>query len=384
MKRALPLVLLALLAFVPATASGDGCVGACNGVSVNPPGTGLLAAQPYGRGGPFVAYDTTSGRERYTLHGGLASADGRWYFTARGRNTPTTIGRYDTRTGRVVARFALQRRGWISSVSADGGYLTLTHAAMRRTAIHVLDARRRSVVRSIVLRGSWEVETVSTDGRRLFLVEYLRGGTNYRVRLYNVERGRLADRVLKGEDEPGVMAGVAVRALGSPDGRWLLTLYVVPKERAAFVHALDLRRGRPRCIFLPSGRSWDVLTRYSLTLSPDGRRLYAANPALGAVAVIDLTTRRVVDDARFAAKGVPPSKLPQTTNGALSEDGRTLYFTGARGIWAYDAAYNRVRGPYDAGRPVVGLAFGGDRVHAVRTDGRLLSFDAATGRRLRL
>ncbi|MFN2471361.1 MAG: hypothetical protein ABR583_10350 [Gaiellaceae bacterium] len=65
----------------------------------------------------------------------------------------------------------------------------------------------------------------------------------------------------------------------------------------------------------------------------------------------------------------------------LSADGRTLYFTGARGLWAYDAAFDRVRGPYDAGRPVIGLAFGGGRVHALRTDRKLVSFETPSGRR---
>jgi hypothetical protein len=61
-----------------------------------------------------------------------------------------------------------------------------------------------------------------------------------------------------------------------------------------------------------------------------------------------------------------------------------LYFSGGRSLWAYDAAFGVVRGPYATGGRLSGYGFGlGDRrIHALRTDGRLLSFDAATGRRI--
>ena len=97
------------------------------------------------------------------------------------------------------------------------------------------------------------------------------------------------------------MAGLAWSGIGSPDGRWLLTLYLNTGRNVAFVHALDLVRSSPLCIFLPSGSSFGALKRYGLTLSPDGRRLYATNAAIGAVAEIDLATRKVVRTARFPA-----------------------------------------------------------------------------------
>ena len=43
------------------------------------------------------------------------------------------------------------------------------------------------------------------------------------------------------DDEP--MRGTPVYAIGAPDGRWLLTLYVKP-DGEGFVHALDLRRAK--------------------------------------------------------------------------------------------------------------------------------------------
>jgi hypothetical protein len=178
------------------------------------------------------------------------------------------------------------------------------------------------------------------------------------------------------------MAGLAWSGVGSPDGRWLLTLYLNTARNLAFVHALDLERSSPLCIFLPSGGPFATLKRYGLTLSPDGTRLYATNAAIGAVAEIDLATRKVVRTVRFPA--APRTSGPTALTGSISRNGRTLYFSPGRDLWAYDAAYGVVRGPYRTDGAIRGFGFGlGDgRVHALRADGRLLSFEAATGRRL--
>ncbi len=199
------------------------------------------------------------------------------------------------------------------------------------------------------------------------------------MRLFDLTRDRLASKPLRGAGEPSVMAGLAWSGIGSPDGRWLLTLYLNTGRNVAFVHALDLVRSSPLCIFLPSGSSFGALKRYGLTLSPDGRRLYATNAAIGAVAEIDLATRKVVRTARFPATRNRSGSGSLT--GTISRNGRTLYFSPGRDIWAYDTAYGLVRGPYRTGGAISGFGFaaGDRRVHALRTDGRMLTFDAATG-----
>jgi hypothetical protein len=218
------------------------------------------------------------------------------------------------------------------------------------------------------------------------LIEHLRrdGAPRYLVRLYDIGSRRLHSEPLRGGQDR-VMAGYAWSGVASPDGRWLLTLYLNTLRSNAFIHALDLKKGIPRCIDLPSGRgAFGLLKRYSLTLSPDGRKLFAANPALGAVAEIDLGTRRVVRTSRFAADRAHPGRRAATLSGTISGNGRTLYFSGGRALWAYDAAYGRVRGPYPAGAPILGFGYGKNerRVHALVAGGRMLTFDAATGRRL--
>ena len=344
--------------------------------------------QPEGERGPVSAYDTRTGKLRFRLPAGLSSADGRWHFSAHGWGDGTTLNVFGVSTGAVSQTFALPGRWRLAGVSPQGRWLILSNRRFKplRTETAILDASRGLIVHRFGLRGDFEVETVSPDGRRLFLIEHLRrdGAPRYLVRLYDIGSRRLHSEPLRGGQDR-VMAGYAWSGVASPNGRWLLTLYLNTLRSNAFIHALDLKKGIPRCIDLPSGRgAFDLLKRYSLTLSPNGRKLFAANPALGAVAEIDLGTRRVVRKSRFVADQAQGARRAATLSGTISGNGRTLYFSGGRELWAYDAAYGRVRGPYPAGAPILGFGYGkGDRrVHALVAGGRMLTFDAATGRRL--
>jgi hypothetical protein len=391
MKRLLPIPLLALLMLLPAqSAGGNGCPLPCSGQVASPENERLLYVQPDGERGPVSVYDTRTGKLRFRLPAGLSSADGRWHFSAHRWGGGTTLVRVVALSnGGIWQTFVVPGRWRLAGVSPQGRWLILSNRRFKplRTETAILDASRGLIVHRFTLRGDFEVETVSPDGRRLFLIEHLRrdGAPRYLVRLYDIGSRRLQSEPLRG-GEDRVMAGYAWSGVASPNGRWLLTLYLNTLRSNAFIHALDLKKGIPRCIDLPSGRgAFGLLKRYSLTLSPNGRKLFAANPALGAVAEIDLGTRRVVRTSRFAADGAQAVRRAATLSGTISGNGRTLYFSGGRALWAYDAAYGRVRGPYPAGAPILGFGYGKDerRVHALVAGGRMLTFDAATGRRLR-
>jgi hypothetical protein len=390
MKRLLPIPLLAVLMLLPAqSAGGNGCPLPCSGQVASPEDARLLYVQPEGERGPVAAYDTRDGKLRFRLPAGFSSADGRWHFSAhRWGRAGTTVNAFGVSTGTVWQTFALPGRWRLAGVSPQGRWLVLSNRRFKplRTETAILDASRGLIVHRFTLRGDFEVETVSPDGRRLFLIEHLRrnGAPRYLVRLYDIGSRRLHSEPLRGGQDR-VMAGYAWSGVASPNGRWLLTLYLNTLRSNAFIHALDLKKGIPRCIDLPSGRgAFDLLKRYSLTLSPNGRKLFAANPALGAVAEIDLGTRRVVRKSRFVADRAEGARRAATLSGTISGNGRTLYFSGGRALWAYDAAYGRVRGPYPAGAPILGFGYGKNerRVHALVAGGRMLTFDAATGRRL--
>jgi hypothetical protein len=381
------LSLLAVLLVVPsahaATAPTNGCPAPCSGQVSSPPGTQLLYVQPAGVGGGVDAYDPASGAKIFSLPPGITSADGASHISAAKRSRTTVVSLYLVADARRMTSTVVSGRWRLAGVSPTGGFAALAKQSQdrARTDVIVVSTVSRRVVHRLHLRGDFEVDTVSLDGQRLFLIEHLAstGTPRYSVRLFDLSRGRLASKPLRGKGEPGVMAGLAWSGVGSPDGRWLLTLYLNTGRNVAFVHALDLVRSSPLCIFLPSGGAFDSLKRYGLTLSPDGRRLYATNAALGAVAEIDLATRKVVRTARFTATRRLTG--PGSLTGTISRNGRTLYFSPGRDLWAYDTAYGVVRGPYRTGGAIAGFGFaaGDRRVHALRADGRMLTFDAATG-----
>jgi hypothetical protein len=390
MKRMATMLLPLLVLLLPAHSAGaNGCPLPCSGQVASPQDERLLYVQPEGERGQVSVYDTRTGKLRFRLPAGLSSADGRWHFTAYRWLAGTKIPAIALQTGRALRTFTVPGRWRVAGVSPQGRWLVLSDRRYRplRTEIGLLDASSGLLVQQFRLRGNFEVETVSPDGRRLFLIQHLRedGAPRYLVRLYDLGTRRLQSEPLRGGKDR-VMAGYAWSGVASPDGRWLLTLYLNTLRSNAFIHALDLKKGIPRCIDLPSGRgAFELLKRYSLTLSPDGRTLYAANPALGAIAEIDLESRRVVRRTSFPADAIRPVRGSATLSGTITRNGRTLYFGGAGALWAYDALYGRVRGPYRVGGPILGFGYGrGERrVHVLLRDGRMLSLDAATGAPLR-
>jgi len=379
--RRLVLVILALtaVAAVPSAQACDcgGCPPvSCGTTSTSAGATGPLLVRNFGQSGPLAVYDVTTGRRRFTLPSGRVSADGARYYTARRRDVRTTTLRsYDARSGRLLRTWTHAGGAWrVGGVSANGGLVALVRSASNGTWIELVSARGR-VVRRLALNGWFDVDAVSNDGRRLFLVQYAR--TGYLIRKYDFGRDELAARSLTERGVP--MTGTAWDAVADPAGRWLLTLYLRGSGRPE-VHTLDLRHGTAVCIDLPGGNG-PALQQYVLALGRDGRTLYAANPALGVVASLDLEQRRVIHVAHFRPH---PESMSASASAAVSHDGRTIYFTAGQALFAYDAAFGVVRRAAAAGAQIAGLAFGRDdrRLLVVLRDGRSLHLSAATGRRL--
>jgi hypothetical protein len=320
------------------------------------------------------AFDIASGRRRFTLPSGVASANGMRYFASV--NRMKAVRGYDARTGRLLFTWSRPRTGaFVAGVSANGRIVALARGAGRYTRFTMLDVAHRRAYRTFRLRGWYDVDAVSNDGRRLFMIQYLRTG-GYLIRLFDLDRRVLTARRLTEKGEP--MDGTAWDAVADPQGRRLLTLYLRGNGRQPEVHTLDLVRGTAVCIDLPAGDA-TLVQQYTLALSRDGATLVAANPALGVVATIDLRKQRVVRVDRFRAQ---IETAPLAPNAAVSHDGRTIYFTAGRSLFAYDAAYHLVRGSYDAGAPIGGIAFSRDdqRLVVVRRDGSVVRLNAATGK----
>jgi hypothetical protein len=379
--RRLVFALVSAAAFVAAPVAYPcdcgGCPPSSCGTSAStPPGSGLLLVRPYGRLGPLQAYDVDTGRLRFSLPPGTVSADGRRFFSPLRLNGRSLVRVYDAHSGKLLHAWR-QGRWAVSGASANGRIVALTRSTPRAQVTRLaLVGARGHLLRRIALRGLFDVDGVANDGRRVFLIQYKQNG--YLVREYDVARRALAERPLTEKGLP--MQGTAWDAVASPDGRFLLTLFL-RGDGDAEVHTLDLVRGTAVCIDLPSGGAAEV-QQYALALAPDGRILYAANPALGVVARIDLSTKRVVNVDRF---GRDTGGGTQSSTSAVSRNGRTVYFSSGRKVYAYDAAYGRVRGPYRVGAVVVGVGFStnGRRVLLVGSNGSPTYLDAATGRKMR-
>ncbi len=335
----------------------------------------LFSVRASGGFGSLLGYASTGG-PRFILPDGRASADDSSYFTALPRrHRRTAIERYSPATGALLSSRVISGRWTLGAVSASGRTIAIARHANRMTWVRVLDAAGSRPLSARRLHGVYTLEAVSDDGARLFMIQHYRGGS-YAVRALDLRRGRLWTATLreKGETETPLMTGRAAGQVASPDGRWLLTLYLDTKRRAAFVHALNLRAAYAVCIDLPSRGSLRQLRQYSLALAGD-HGVYAANGRLGVLARVDLRRESLSETLRFPARGSGEG-WPAST---LSRDGRTLYFASGRRVWRYDVESREVRGPIFAPGPVLGLAFSHDgrKVFAAREDGGVAVFDAS-------
>ena len=265
----------------------------------------------------------------YELPGGIHAADGRTYYAVEAGK----LLRFNTQSGRVTRTYPLRGDWKLSGVSSSGDWVALQQPGTR---ILVIDARRGRTVRELTLRGNFRVETVSTAGDFLFLEQSFVDGS-YAVRGYDLAAGQLLRGSLGRKGEVIQMQGLAGQVVASPDGRWLLTLYVNTQTNTAFVHALNLIERIAICINMPpcTDCAPEALKRWSLALASDGQTLFAANPALGRVATINLPTYQLVAESQFR-----PSP-GGATRAKVSKDGKLL-FTNGRTTWSFDPTANSV------------------------------------------
>lgn len=352
--------------------------------------------------GGLVAYDMSQGREQFSLPAGLLSADGNHYYAASVERNNTRLAAFDPDSGEERGSLMLDGRWSLSSVAPAGRWLAITRdvsdlekgvrlrSGEWQTAIQVVDMAAGQVEHALELDGNFEVETISAAGDALFLIEHLPAvdPTSYLVRLYDLRAEELLPEPLRDKRlTDQVMTGQAWNGVASIDGRWLLTLYLNTEHNTAFIHTLDLVQRAALCIELPSGAaSFDALKDYSLVLTPDGRRAYAANAALGVVAEVSLVDEmQVVGQVAFPASATGRdasaeygSRRPGPQS-SLAPDGRRLYFSHDDAIWAYDVTAAEVSGPYEIGDPVTGLGLSADgqRLYVAVAGGRPLVLDNA-------
>jgi len=376
MRRLLPLLALLAIPFASA-AHADGCPPAsCGTTSVAPLGSKQAFVFPNGRQGPLSAYDLNSGRRRFVLPSGMLSADGSVFVSAIQDGRTMRFVRYDTRTGH--GRLLRTARGYwnVVGISADGRKIArFNFGASERKTIFTLDDAHGSG--SVRLPGTFQLDALSPDGRRLFLVHWNRTG-GYDLQQYDRSTRRRSPTRLADPDEK--MTGQATSAVATRDGHWQLTLYV-KSNRHTFIHALDLRTGVAHCIDLPL--LMDPMTAGALALSPGQRTLYVADGDAGSVATIDLSTLSVtrVDHFQPRSRYDVDNMIGPTT--AVTPNGRMLAFSAGTFVWLYDTAFGIVRAETTFTHSVLGLGFrpDGRRLLVVQRHGPPVFLDSSTGER---
>jgi hypothetical protein len=384
-KLALLIPLLVLVGSAGA-AQADGCPPSSCGTSASAePGSPYLIVRSNGQSGPIGLYRVADGKQQLSLPRGLLSADGRTFLVARPLGKQATlVTRFALPSAQVRTRVQLRGRHWAAAISADGRRTVLgTLAPRNSTRLEVLDGTRISKV--VALKGFYELETISPDGNRLFLIRWRNNG--YDLRRYDLRTGRMTPTPTRSAESGGLekMQGNAWTAVASRDGAWLLTLYL-KGDGTAFIHALDLRAGVGHCIDLPvAAGDFNVTGTAALTLSPNQRLLYVTMPLLGRIFTLDLHKLDLTRTLRFRPVPVNAYSFGINPSAALTKNGRMLYVAAGRQLWAVDTAAGRVRGPYAVGKDAMATAVSPDgrRVVVLRFDKTLVVRDAATLRRIR-
>ena len=216
---------------------------------------------------------------------GIAVA-GAAHVVAHAQGTATTrVVLVRDRDGKELVSRVLRGPLGVPAITFDSSLLEGTFANARRVVLAssiyddasrstfvVLDTKTLRPVRTVMLRGSFAYDAVSSNGRRLYLLQFpggVQGGVRYVVRSVDLRTGKLEPGAIVDKTEPSErMSGIALARAWSRDGAWAYTLYNGGTSHA-FVHALNTRTRVARCIDLPwAGEAQSVLDGVGLAVTP--------------------------------------------------------------------------------------------------------------------
>lgn len=366
--------------------------------SPGPGGTDIVIAR---RGDRVVVLDAGSGERLFEAPAGVGTPDWRTVYATSPDGSGTRVARVRVDRGggvdgqqTIPGRFVPATIGTAAAttgLSADGGTLVLVDAAppAGRSRFAILSTSLDAPAAIVSLAGRFTFDTLSPDGRRMYLVEHLaaEAGGHYVVRSYDVparslEAGIVVDKLNSGE----AMAGTPIEQVVGHAG-WAFTLYLGPD--GPFVHALSTLDRVALCLDLPlpAGLRADT-SGWGLGTDAGNHVMYAANGALGRVYQVDLDSPGVVRTAELVTAANPGVELAKFdgepgatgTLAALSPDGLTLYVVGPTGLLVVSTRDLRTGRRLLADRALagVGIAPDGRMIYALGRDGRIVRVDPST------
>jgi hypothetical protein len=343
--------------------------------------------------------------------------------STRPEGAATFLSMLDPITGGATSTVRLDGRLSAHVIAGDGERVALTPTTPRA----VSEPRApvgRSFTRIVVahpdggepaeryrLRGNFEPEAFSSNGRRLFLIRHVppEAPSAYRVASLHPGSGRVSDVVGRYKAPPETMAGTRLNQVLAPAGDRLYTLYTSQpaayaqgadadggaytegagyadgavawsggSRPVAFVHVLDLERRWAFCAELPRTFGPGPADAKAIAVSPDGASVYAIDASHGRIAVVGA---RSLEVARSA-----PADLSELGSGPtmarVSPDGRTLFVGRGGRIVRVETDDLEASEPWSLAAPLTGMALSPDgRRLYVGQAGRIEQLDATTGGR---
>jgi len=348
----------------------------------------------------IVAFHPGVKAQPVVLPAGLYSLDYKNIYTATPQNGQTTITVTNAQTGvkthsfTIPGNYTTSGDAFTTSVlSADGRWLALRQQGETnaQSTIVLIDTQEGKLAKTIQLPGDYDLDAISPDGKKVFVLEQIDQAGHYHVRLFEVSENQLVEGYITDKVAPKEnMYGAALTRQMASDGTIAYTLYTNPAQNKAFVHILPLASDIyiARCIDLPVGKSSDLLRYYTLALSADGTTLYAVNSALGVITSISLNGDQVFNDNIIATSHFDPGNVTTSDkslglyNGAaLSLDQKTLFFVGVHGIWAANTTDLKVKRNYATQQAFTGIALSssGQTLYAVSPTQGITLVNIASG-----
>jgi hypothetical protein len=275
-------------------------------------GTFAPAARADGGPAPGVSFGQT----------GITSGRGVTYATIAAGNLSYLVVRHRGRTierrvfdalyGIPYVTFAGTKAG----LSRDGHLLVLArapeggHVLASSTRLLVLDTATLRTRRTIDLPGDFSFDALSPDARTMFLIQHTSAldYERYRVRAYDLVRGRLLPNAIVDRTEPN-MRGFPMDRLVAPGGAWVYTFYL-HQGGEPFVHALDTVHARARCLDIEWHGNPNVL--WSTRLRLDGTKLHVVAKQGRTIATLQLRPASNRFAAGWAAAGFSGAALAAT------------------------------------------------------------------------
>jgi hypothetical protein len=336
MKRHIfPILILGLLSACVSQAaerSGDATT-----ASATPVG-GLVLVRT---NGGMAAADMSSDKVLFNEERAIASPDRSLvYSTSHG-----ALRVLEAHTGDVVDSFPAPA-GTIPIAASEGGLVaqipagaaTYPRAPEGRLSTPVdLTDTENGATQHLNLHGNFEPEAFSTDGRSLFLIQYLPATApdHYRVMELDLASEKIFRVASPDKVPPSSMQGTRLQQVWAPDRSVLYTLYTNQVSSGApltFVHVLNLEEKWAHCIDLPASFGSSRPNAKAMVGSADGKRLYVTDADAQLIATINTS--------RFAVRAtdltdVPAPQGDQPASASLSPDG-TLYVSGGDRVTAFD------------------------------------------------